>query len=102
MTVSATEIREHGAGSIRVISRMRALLADHAATVRPENRDSVLAEIDCLDEVASASFGGSVDESLGRSADRQRIGRPVAEITLDQVSSLAPGFIASAKARSWQ
>ncbi len=76
LTLAVTEIREFGAADIQVTRRLRALLQDLEATVRPENRPAVIAELARLDGTVAAAFGSSVDHDRAKASDRQGIGGP--------------------------
>ena len=69
-----TEIREFGATSVQVMRRLRALLEELLATVRPEHRAAVEEELRRLDATVADGWRHSVDLDRARNADRQGIG----------------------------
>ena len=69
-----TEIREYGATSVQVMRRLRALLEELLATVRPEHRAAVAEELRRLDATVTDGWRHSVDLDRARNADRQGIG----------------------------
>jgi uncharacterized membrane protein len=74
ISLGVTEIREYGASSIQVMRRMRAMLEELRADVRPEHRTAVEEELARLDGIVAATFGTSADLDRARIADRQGIG----------------------------
>ena len=76
LALGVTEIREYGSTSIQVMRRLRAMLEDLRASVQPEHRPAVEAEIAKLDATTATGFAGSVDEDQARGRDRQGIGGP--------------------------
>jgi uncharacterized membrane protein len=74
LTLSTTEIREYGAGSIQVMRRMRAMLEELHDEVRSENRAAVEAELARLDATVLRTFGESVDLDRAGTGDTQGIG----------------------------
>jgi len=76
LTLSVTEIREYGDGSIQVVRRLRAMLEELSEAVLPERREAVLREIARLDEAVAARWGSTVDVDLAGRPDRQGIGGP--------------------------
>ena len=76
LTLSVTEIREYGDGSIQVVRRLRAMLEELSEAVLPERREAVLGEIARLDEAVAARWGSTVDVDLAGRPDRQGIGGP--------------------------
>jgi uncharacterized membrane protein len=81
LTLAVTEIREYGAQSIQVTRRLRAMLEDLRASVRPEYRAAVDAEIVKLNATVATGFAGSVDLTEAQARDAQGIGGPAAAIT---------------------
>lgn len=81
LALGVTEIREYGAGSIQVVRRLRALLDDLSASVRPEHRAAVDAERSALDVAVAAAFGATPDLATARAPDPQGIGGPRAVAT---------------------
>jgi uncharacterized membrane protein len=82
LSLAVTEIREYGATSIQVTRRLRAMLEDLQASVRPEYCPAVEAEIKKLHATVAAGFAGSVDIDQAQAADRQGIGGPAAATTV--------------------
>jgi uncharacterized membrane protein len=76
LTLSVTEIREYGAGSIQVVRRLRAMLDVLSDSVLPERREAVLRELARLDESVEANWRSTVDGDLADRPDRQGIGGP--------------------------
>jgi uncharacterized membrane protein len=76
LTLSVTEIREYGDGSIQVVRRLRAMLDELSESVLPERREAVLRELERLDGVVTARWGSTVDVDLAGRPDRQGIGGP--------------------------
>jgi uncharacterized membrane protein len=76
MTLSVTEIREYGAGSIQVVRRLRAMLDELAESVLPERREAVRLERQRLEDAVAETWGASVDRDLAQASDRQGIGGP--------------------------
>jgi uncharacterized membrane protein len=74
LTLAVTEIREYGAQSIQVTRRLRAMLEDLRASVRPEHRAAVDSEIAKLNATVASGFAGSVDEAHAHARDVQGIG----------------------------
>lgn len=74
ISLGVTEIREYGASSIQVMRRMRAMLEELRADVRPEHRGAVEEELTRLDATVATTFGGSPDLDRARIADTQGIG----------------------------
>jgi uncharacterized membrane protein len=81
LTLAVTEIREYGAQSIQVIRRLRAMLEDLRASVRPEYRATVDAQIIKLNATVASGFADSVDQALAEARDAQGIGGPAAATT---------------------
>jgi uncharacterized membrane protein len=81
LTLAVTEIREYGAASIQVNRRLRALLEDLRASVRPEYLAAVDAEIVKLNATVASGFAGSVDQAAAQARDPQGIGGPEAVTT---------------------
>jgi uncharacterized membrane protein len=81
LSLAVTEIREYGATSIQVTRRLRAMLEDLRASVRPEYRAAVDAEIVKLNATVATGFAGSVDLTEAQARDAQGIGGPAAAIT---------------------
>ncbi|MCI0635411.1 MAG: DUF2254 domain-containing protein [Actinobacteria bacterium] len=78
LTLSVTEIREYGHGSIQVVRRLRAMLDELADSVLPERRDDVLGELERLDGAVAGTWSETVDLDLAGRSDRQGIGGPSA------------------------
>jgi uncharacterized membrane protein len=76
LALAVTEIREYGATSIQVVRRLRAMLDDLLADVRPEHRRAVEDELARLDLTVAAAFGDSTDLDRASIPDRQGIGGP--------------------------
>jgi uncharacterized membrane protein len=76
LTLSVTEIREYGTGSIQVVRRLRAMLEELADSVLPERREAVGRELERLDDAVAARWGKTVDMDLAGRTDRQGIGGP--------------------------
>ena len=76
LALTVNEIREYGNGGIQIMRRMRALLQELHAEVRPEYRSAVLDELARLDATVAQSFGDSVDLDRASAADTQGIGGP--------------------------
>jgi len=76
VALAVTEIREYGASSIQVVRRLRAMLDDLLADVRPEHRRALEDELDRLDLTVAATFGDSTDLDRASVPDRQGIGGP--------------------------
>jgi len=76
LTLSVTEIREYGDGSIQVVRRLRAMLEELSESVLPGRREAVLRELERLDEAVVAKWGSTVDVDLAGRSDRQGIGGP--------------------------
>jgi uncharacterized membrane protein len=74
VSLGVTEIREYGATSIQVMRRLRAMLEELRADVRPEHRSAVEEELARVDATVASTFGGSPDLDRARIADRQGIG----------------------------
>jgi uncharacterized membrane protein len=81
LTLAVTEIREYGSSSIQVVRRLRAMLEDLRASVRPEHRAAVDAEIVKLNATVATAFAGSVDQAQAQTRDTQGIGGPAAATT---------------------
>jgi uncharacterized membrane protein len=81
LTLAVTEIREYGASSIQVTRRLRAMLEDLRASVRPGHRAAVDAEIVKLNATVASGFAGSVDQTQAQVRDTQGIGGPAAATT---------------------
>jgi uncharacterized membrane protein len=81
LTLAVTEIREYGAQSIQVTRRLRAMLEDLRASVRPEHRAAVDSEIVKLNATVATGFAGSVDEAQAQARDVQGIGGQAAATT---------------------
>ena len=76
LTLSVTEIREYGHGSIQVVRRLRAMLDELSESVLPERREAVIRELERLDDAIDARWGATVDVDLAGRSDRQGIGGP--------------------------
>jgi uncharacterized membrane protein len=76
LALTVNEIREYGNGGIQIMRRMRALLDELHAEVRPEYRAAVRDELARLDATVAQSFGDSVDLDRASAADTQGIGGP--------------------------
>jgi uncharacterized membrane protein len=76
LALTVNEIREYGNGGIQIMRRMRALLEELHAEVRPECRAAVRDELARLDATVAQSFGDSVDLDRASIADTQGIGGP--------------------------
>ena len=76
LALTVNEIREYGHGGIQIMRRMRALLEELHAEVRPEYRAAVRDELTRLDATVARSFGDSVDLDRAGTADTQGIGGP--------------------------
>jgi uncharacterized membrane protein len=74
LALGVTEIREYGATSIQVMRRMRAMLLELLADVRPEHRGAVEEELARLDLTVTSTFGSSPDLDRAGIADTQGIG----------------------------
>jgi uncharacterized membrane protein len=81
LMLAVTEIREFGATSIQVTRRLRAMLDDLRASVRPEYRAAVDAEIAKLTATVATGFAGSADKEQAQAPDPQGIGGPEASMT---------------------
>ncbi|GAA1812440.1 DUF2254 domain-containing protein [Agromyces neolithicus] len=69
-----TEIREFGATSVQVVRRLRAVLEELLATVRPEHRAAIEEELRRLDATVMSVWRTSVDLDRACGADRQGLG----------------------------
>jgi uncharacterized membrane protein len=76
LALTVNEIREYGNGGIQIMRRMRALLEELHAEVRPECRAAIRDELARLDATVAQSFGDSVDLDRASVADTQGIGGP--------------------------
>jgi uncharacterized membrane protein len=76
LALGVTEIREYGDRSIQVHRRLRAMLEELHAGVRPEHQAAVDEELARLANASERHFGGSVDYDRARGTDRQGIGGP--------------------------
>jgi uncharacterized membrane protein len=76
LTLGVTEIREYGARSTQVARRLRAMLEELRAEVRPAHRRSIDAELSRLEKTVEGSFAGTVDADLARERDVQGVGGP--------------------------
>jgi uncharacterized membrane protein len=74
LALGMTEIRDYGASSVQVVRRLRALLEELHATVRPEHRAAVEDELARLDAQVEQAFGATADLDRAVEADRQGIG----------------------------
>ncbi len=74
LSLGVTEIREYGASSVQVMRRLRAVLEELRASVLPERRTAVDAELARLEATVARHFVGTVDLDLASGADRQGIG----------------------------
>jgi uncharacterized membrane protein len=74
VTLGLTEIREFGATSVQVMRRLRALLEELQATVRPEHRAAIDEELRRLDATVAATWRDSTDLDRAGEIDRQGIG----------------------------
>jgi uncharacterized membrane protein len=81
VSLALTEIREYGSSSIQVMRRLRAMLEELAEGVLPERRMAVEDELARLDATLDLRWGESVDADRARTADRQGIGGPSAEVS---------------------
>ena len=106
LTLSVTEIREYGDGSIQVVRRLRAMLDELSESVLPERREAVLRELARLDEAVAAKWGTTVDVDLAGQAGSPGHRRPdgtrrvslevlAAELTRDEAQSLVFVFLAT-------
>lgn len=77
-----TEIREFGATSVQVVRRLRALLEELLATVRPEHRAVVEEELRRLEASVADNWRGAVDLDRARQADPQGIGGTALSTTM--------------------
>jgi uncharacterized membrane protein len=80
MSLGVTEIREYGATSIQVMRRMRAMLEELHADVRPEHRAAVAEELKRLEATVASTFGDSPDLDRAGVADTQGIGGEAASL----------------------
>ena len=76
LALTVNEIREYGNGGIQIMRRLRAMLEELHAEVRPEYRAAVRDELTRLDATVTRSFGNSVDLDRAGTADTQGIGGP--------------------------
>jgi uncharacterized membrane protein len=76
LALTVNEIREYGSGGIQIMRRLRALLEELHAEVRPECRAAIRGELARLDATVAQSFGDSVDLDRASVADTQGIGGP--------------------------
>jgi uncharacterized membrane protein len=76
LALTVNEIREYGNGGIQIMRRMRALLEELHAEVRPECRAAIRDELVRLDATVAQSYGDSVDLDRASMADTQGIGGP--------------------------
>ena len=76
LALTVNEIREYGNGGIQIMRRLRAMLEELHAEVRPEYRPAVRDELTRLDATVTQSFGNSVDLDRASTADTQGIGGP--------------------------
>ena len=74
VVLGLTEIREFGATSVQVMRRLRAVLEELLATVRPEHRAAIEEELRRLDATVADGWRTSVDFDRACEADRQGIG----------------------------
>jgi uncharacterized membrane protein len=74
LSLGVTEIREYGASSVQVMRRLRAVLEELRASVLPERRTAVDAELARLEATVARQFVGTVDLDLASGADHQGIG----------------------------
>jgi uncharacterized membrane protein len=74
LILATTEIREYGSSAIQVMRRMRAMLDELHAEVRPEHRPAVEEELARLDATVLRNFGDSVDFDRASTPDDQGIG----------------------------
>jgi uncharacterized membrane protein len=74
LSLGVTEIREYGASSIQVMRRMRAMLEELRADVRPEHRSAIDEELARLDATVLFAFGSSADLDRALVADSEGIG----------------------------
>ena len=72
-----TEIRQYGGSSVQVVRRLRAVLEDLRAQVKPEYHTAVDDELRRLDATVDEHWSRSVDLDLARLADGQGIGGPI-------------------------
>jgi uncharacterized membrane protein len=76
LELGVTEIRQYGATSVQVPRRLRALLEELRAGVRPEHRGAVDAELYKLEASIAEGFPAGADRALAGASDRQGIGGP--------------------------
>jgi len=76
LELGVTEIRQYGATSVQVPRRLRAVLEELRAGVRPEHRGAVDAELYKLEASIAESFPAGADRALAGASDRQGIGGP--------------------------
>ena len=79
LSLGVTEIREYGEASVQVMRRLRAVLEELHASVLPERRAAVDAELARLEATVGRHFAGTVDLDLAGVADAQGIGGAGAE-----------------------
>ena len=90
LELGVTEIRQYGATSVQVSRRLRAVLEELRASVLPEHRGAVDAELHKLEASVAESFPAEADRALAGVSDRQGIGGPARDA--------ARGMSASGKA----
>jgi uncharacterized membrane protein len=76
LELGVTEIRDYGATGIQVNRRLRAMLEELHATVRPEYRAAVEDELARLAASVATNWAGSADLDRASASDRQGIGGP--------------------------
>jgi uncharacterized membrane protein len=76
LELGVTEIRQYGATSVQVPRRLRALLEELRAGVRPEHRGAVDAELHKLEASIAEGFPAGADRALAGASDRQGLGGP--------------------------
>jgi uncharacterized membrane protein len=74
LALGVTEIREYGASSVQVVRRLRAMLEELHAAVRPDYQAAVEDELARLDAEVAREFGPSPDRDRASQPDRQGLG----------------------------
>ncbi|MDF2561141.1 MAG: hypothetical protein K0R99_2587 [Microbacterium sp.] len=74
VVLGLTEIREFGSTSVQVMRRLRALLEELLAIVRPEHRAALEDELRRLNTTVAETWSASVDLDRAGEADRQGLG----------------------------
>jgi uncharacterized membrane protein len=86
LALAVTEIRRYGATSPQVCRRLRAMLNELLADVRPDRRAAVTAEIAALDAVVERAYPDPGDRAFAAAADRQGLGgSAIDRLTLRQL-----------------